>query len=263
MIRQHHIPITEIGEHTDRITVGSLALPEDFDPSRLGLNVRAVEHALQWGGIGPLTYNVGLGAGRTVKHEQIAVGAAAPGGTISSVWTDVTQKPPLQRTMLGTVSYDSAPLGESMHYARPAMVVNVNATERDALIADKPKRWPDGIEDPEAQAKILNKALQSGLAEGVRERQLVFLKKFCSGMYVGSLSLALAACDSAAGRERVLESAAVLLAGVSLMDASRVKVLKRRSPLERQWSLFADAIPLDRYLIAHQYIGRRLIKALP
>lgn len=149
-----YVPLPEVGEHTDRITIGQLGLPEGFDESALLLNVRGMERAATVAGLSHVT--ISGGEGKQDEELFTSIGAHSD-GSIAAGGLGMVRRAPLY-------SPTPSPIANTTpnRYYRPKEL-RVNTTAINARIQADGDRWKRGPFNPSAQARYINRGLQSAV----------------------------------------------------------------------------------------------------
>lgn len=156
MTKQEFVPIHEVNEHSDIITIGELGLPVGMDTDRLLLNVSGLERIATLGQIGELT----IRSYRGDKTEySLGIGGISSDGSASASRAVTINKAELSKTE-GSIDKEYPP---GFRWVKSEVAIN-NA-EIEEQIKNDGDKWDLGVYDPIARAKYMNKALKNGLKE--------------------------------------------------------------------------------------------------
>lgn len=149
-----YVPLPDVGEHSDRITIGQLGLPVGFDERQLLLNVPMVERTATMAGLGHISISAGEGA-----HDELSFTASGIGrdGSITAGGLRRVRKASLHDSPRLSIE-DTLPY---QRYRPEGLRINMSAVE-DSIQADG-NRWKRGLLDPGARAHYMNKGLRGAL----------------------------------------------------------------------------------------------------
>ena len=159
------VPIAEVGEYTDQITIGELGLPVGFDLDQLQLHVGRTLRMARFGSIGHLGIS---GFRGEVSEQGYGIGGISDSGV---------------GTATGAVTISKAELhaseGDFLHeyyhgpgYAWHNVKVKVNNAEIEERIRNDGDKWDRSVFDPFARAKYMNSALKKGMLEATKSNML-------------------------------------------------------------------------------------------
>ena len=241
------VPLPEVAEYTEDILFENLHLPVGFDEERLLVNLRAMEYVRK---IGILDL-VDVQSFRPERENYDAqTSVASSGGAAMLIGVGKRQLGKLTQNEY-TKDPDSFRLDVDLR---------INTTEIEARIKDNEDKYEQGLVDPKAWAKYLNKSLKSGLTEAVyqgcfEDATLGHKLLTATPVYAALISLLIykAAINNPqnttgenyiTGVTQAFFMAQAMQYGTLLLQRHPVKALRELPPT------LVPLLPIDRYLAA-------------
>lgn len=142
-MRHNIVPILEVGEHTDNVTIMNLQLPPSLPLEDLRLDLTRLEKAMHWGGIKLLALGTYEGDTTTYSPAEIKTN---PDGTISAT-----------KAKIGKRARISNPQSQNLED-------DVDFRWRNtAIYFNKPEIEERDTQDTQAQLKMLDRSLRTAL----------------------------------------------------------------------------------------------------
>lgn len=173
------VPITEVGEYTDRITINNLGLPVGFDDESLQLNLRGLSRTMRAGGMARVIISAFDGE----KTEEV-FGISGINGDGAATATKLRVA---RRANLADSKAESDLFDAPLEYRWTDAQVRLNANEIDSRIVADGDKWKRRQFDPRAQAKYLNQGMRSGLSKAAVE-SLVPNPKYDLGIMLSGMA---------------------------------------------------------------------------
>lgn len=149
-----YVPLPDVGEHSDRITIGQLGLPVGFDESALLLNVKGIERAATVAGLSRIAITGGEGAH---DQESFSISGIGSDGSIAAGGLRKVRQAPLYTDTPSPISRNAI----NRYYRPKELRLNMSGVE--AKIQADGRRWQRGLLDPGARAHYMNKGLQDAV----------------------------------------------------------------------------------------------------
>lgn len=154
------MPLPEVGEYTDMITVGALGLPVGFDESALVLNVGGMLRLNAMAGLGKVTI-VGEQGEPTKFSADIG---SVSGDAIALRGIRVAKKAPLYNQQPSYDDPEYGNVGVFAQYSQRSAILSLNTTANtESIRADGTKKWPRSELEPAAQARYMNQGLKAAI----------------------------------------------------------------------------------------------------
>lgn len=158
------VPLPQVAHYTEDVIFGALNLPVGFDEERLLVNVRAFDRARSLGGIGLVTVTTKSGR----ANDTWVSGRVNNDGAMSLSAAGVQKPTPLSK---GSVTFPAYP-GSFFGKARLSIVIDNTRISEETKRADV----PNAAFDARLKGRLLNRAVQHGLHQGVRAANIDLLK---------------------------------------------------------------------------------------
>lgn len=159
------VPLGEVNEYTDVLTVGNLGLPSGFDSDQLELHVERTIARARLAEVGHLSIN-GY-RGDTTKRD-FGVGGVSGQGVGTAVRSAIVTRAKIHQSEINQ--------GETDGHGRAYKWLDARAWINNAEIEDRIKqdgdRWDKGLWDPAARAKYMDAALKGGILGIARQNTL-------------------------------------------------------------------------------------------
>ena len=158
------VPLPYVADYTDDIVLGNLGLPVGFDDERLLVNLRGINHIRRLAGLGK-TSIVGERGDTTSYDYDITSFDTSGTATFGA-------KSKINRVNLVSegVKFPTA----STLYGKPEVTIKLNSAEIDERI--RLHHGTNGLFEAKPRAKLLNSAVQNGLASAAIDANLDWKK---------------------------------------------------------------------------------------
>ncbi len=121
-----NVPLPEVNQYADELTIGNLGLPVGFDDERLLVNLRAFHRVRAVAGLGDISI---VGTSGDVGGYDYQIGSTDESGTASLGAVSKRHNKPLSSANI------SWPLGTSS-FGKPDVTVEVNNSETQEQVKD-------------------------------------------------------------------------------------------------------------------------------
>lgn len=156
------IPIPDIDQYSDMVSIHQLGLPIGFDEASIGFNLNLAERIRSICGLGQLNMTVEAAE----QNHLDVMPVSNQGGIASAAVRASVAKPAAYR-------FNKPDIDETyLVINRPDVTVRLNSNSIDEQIAKREKRSGAGQYDPHLRAKALNQIGTTALRDVVRERLL-------------------------------------------------------------------------------------------
>jgi hypothetical protein len=175
------VPLYEVGEYTDALSVGNLGLPTGFDEDSLELHVSRTVARARLAEVGHLSISGFRGA--TTKHD-FALGGMSHQGVGTATQSMIATKAKLHQGEINKGELEGPQHGSEYEWLEARTWIN-NAEIEERIKSDG-DRWDKGVYDPLARAKYMDMSLKGGILDIARQNTL---GKDPMGTLLGSATL--------------------------------------------------------------------------